>query len=104
MAGAEDLIGRGDSLFLKSNGDLIRTQGAFMPDEEIEKMLVPYRMKVKPIRLDEAKETDGEGKSWFKTGLDTWNSLSKREKNTLIAGAGWLGGIIMGKLKSKKKK
>lgn len=41
--GAEDLLGRGDSLLLEENGTLTRVLGAYMPNDEIMQMLEPHR-------------------------------------------------------------
>lgn len=45
-AGAEDLLGRGDSLFLEENGTLTRILGAFITDTDIENALTPYRCQM----------------------------------------------------------
>lgn len=42
-AGAEDLLGRGDSLLLEENGTLTRVLGAYVSNEEIQQLLEPYR-------------------------------------------------------------
>ncbi len=44
--GAENLLGKGDSLFLEENGTLTRILGAFITDEEIENTLAPYRCQI----------------------------------------------------------
>jgi hypothetical protein len=41
--GAEDLLGRGDSLLLEENGTLTRVLGAYVSNEEIMQMLEPHR-------------------------------------------------------------
>ncbi|MBR6355791.1 MAG: DUF87 domain-containing protein [Alphaproteobacteria bacterium] len=49
MAGAEDLLGRGDSLLLEENGTLTRTLGAYTPNNDIMNLLVPYRCEMSDI-------------------------------------------------------
>ena len=41
--GAEDLLGRGDSLLLEENGTLTRVLGAYVSNDEIMQILEPYR-------------------------------------------------------------
>ena len=56
--GAENLIGRGDALYLASNGELIRMHGGYIPDNEITETLKPYQAKIKELKLEttETKE------------------------------------------------
>lgn len=49
MAGAEDLLGRGDSLLLEENGTLTRTLGAYAPNEDIVTLLAPHRCELDDI-------------------------------------------------------
>ena len=107
--GAEDLIGRGDALFLSADGMLKRIHGAYMPDEEIAAMLEPFRAEVKPLKLavsEEKKETKpavGKSKSGFWRGLlDFWSSLRQREKKTIIAGLAYVVNLFIGSVKKKK--
>lgn len=65
MPGAEKLLGRGDALFLMSDGTLKRIHGAYADDEEIAAMLAPFRGEVKPFsptfipKLSGQPETEG---------------------------------------------
>ncbi|MBR1825000.1 MAG: DUF87 domain-containing protein [Alphaproteobacteria bacterium] len=45
-AGAEDLLGRGDSLLLEENGTLTRTLGAYVPNNDIMSLLAPHRCEM----------------------------------------------------------
>ena len=47
--GAEDLVGRGDALFLAATGEMTRVHGAYVSTEEIDEVLKPYRAEVKAI-------------------------------------------------------
>lgn len=107
--GAENLIGRGDALFLSADGMLKRIHGAYMPDEEIAAMLEPFRAEVKPLKLavsEEKKETKpaaGKSKSGFwRWLLDFWSSLRQREKKTIIAGLAYVVNLFIGSVKKKK--
>ena len=51
MGGAEDLLGRGDALFLPQNGELKRIHGAYVSDEQIVSLLKPHAGEVKPFKL-----------------------------------------------------
>ncbi len=48
-AGAEDLLGRGDSLLLEENGTLTRALGAYVPNDDIMNLLAPYRCEMDNI-------------------------------------------------------
>lgn len=117
--GAEDLIGRGDALFLSGDGTLKRIHGAYVSDSATDKLLSSFRSSVKPFPVKkeepvlekkaEAKEkTTGSKKketSLVRSGLKTWSNLNQREKKTIITGAtvgaGWLFKTLFG---GKKKK
>ena len=96
--GAEDLVGRGDALYLAANGELMRIHGAYISTEEIEEVLKPHRAKVKPILKknvpvpSDEPETKASTKqekkkkpfflvAWIK-GI--WGWLSKTEKKKLL--------------------
>lgn len=96
--GAEDLVGRGDALYLAANGELMRIHGAYISTEEIEEILKPHRAKVKPILkknisvLSDEPETKTATKqekkkkpfflvAWIK-GI--WGWLSKTEKKKFL--------------------
>ena len=117
MAGAEDLIGRGDSLFLASNGTLKRVHGAYMPDDAIEKMLKPYRCTIKPLDLSAtpaqaapAKTTAAaapkakEGQSWFMTLFKDWGNLRQKDKKTIISAITWAFGLLIASGAGKKRR
>ncbi len=95
--GAEDLVGRGDALFLAGNGELSRIHGAYISTEGIEEILKPYRCKIEPV-LKKKPEPDQvvlektSGKKiekekqfflirWIK-GI--WGWLSKTEKKKFL--------------------
>lgn len=98
--GAENLIGRGDALFLAGDGALKRIHGAYITDEGIDEMLKPYRCKIKPLELpkDETVVLTSSDKkviikevkkdNWF---VSIWKSLTKTEKRRFI---NWLVQIV----------
>ncbi|MBQ9271020.1 MAG: DUF87 domain-containing protein [Alphaproteobacteria bacterium] len=51
-AGAEDLLGRGDSLLLEENGTFTRTLGAYVPNDDIMSLLAPHRCEMCDINYD----------------------------------------------------
>lgn len=94
--GAEDLVGRGDALFLAASGELIRVHGAYISTEEIDEILKPYRAEIKPVlkKTSPAPQQDTPTKenktqkkkeffliSWIK---GVWNWLSKTEKKKFL--------------------
>lgn len=106
-AGAEELIGRGDSLFLAADGSLSRLHGAYLPDSEIAAMLEPYRGAVKPLKL-----TYGAGASvalkdkpqepFYKRAFNFWSSLRQKDKDMIIRGVKYLIAFIAGRMSKGK--
>lgn len=99
--GAEKLLGRGDALFLASDGGLKRVHGAYMPDDAIAAFLEPYRGEVKPLPLADAKKEKNapvseknSAKSWFRRFWDFWTSLRQRDKKVIINGVTALIGLM----------
>ncbi len=94
MPGAENLIGRGDCLFLASDGALKRLHGAYMPDEGIAEMLKPYEGKVKPWNFPEQEEVVAKGstgkqvvvkkESIIKRCWKWWCDLGTRKQQQII--------------------
>lgn len=99
-SGAEDLLGRGDSLFLEENGTLTRILGAFITNTDIENALVPYRCqmpKVTAYDLENAKtakdkETEEKNNQKNKKSsggifvwiCNCWNRLGRRNQSKII--------------------
>jgi len=123
--GAEDLIGRGDCLFLSPTGELKRLHGAYISDDAVEEMLKPYRGPVPaldtlapPAQAQEAA-APGAGRATagktaatpsaqkgvgspglIKSGIDMWQSLGVRRRKTIFAAIVSGIGLLLG---SKKK-
>lgn len=110
-AGAEDLIGRGDSLFLASDGNLTRLHGAFMPDSEIAAMLQPYRAAVKPLKLTYTEGqsvalADKPKEPFLKRAFHFWTGLRQKDRDMIIKiakyAAAYLAGYFSKRGKPKK--
>lgn len=96
MPGAENLIGRGDCLFLASDGNLKRLHGAYMPDEDIAEMLKPYAGTVRAWNFPKPEEVENNkagqtGKqivvkkeSIIKRCWNGWCSLGTRKQQQII--------------------
>lgn len=101
--GAEDLLGRGDSLLLEENGTLTRILGAYVADSNIMATLEPYRCKMDEKNychilqsaemqaVDDKKKSNAAGrqKEEKRPGLlariwKMWSSLGKRNQNRII--------------------
>lgn len=104
-AGAEDLLGRGDSLLLEENGTLTRVLGAYVSNEEIMQMLEPYRcnmdnpkewylapetaVSVSNKTTESVQTTSSEKPEAEKPGMwaricGWWNRIGKRQQNKII--------------------
>lgn len=90
--GAQDLIGRGDALYLAADGTLTRIHGAYVSQEEVESFLRPYRQKTEypqALKAAPVKNTPAEKKKkepfflwvWL---VSLWNYLGKREQKKLL--------------------
>ena len=93
--GAEDLVGRGDALYLAANGELMRIHGAYISTEEIEEVLKPHRAKVKPVLKKNAPAPSDEPETKAATKQD------KKKPFFLIS---WIKGIWGWLSKTEKKK
>ena len=106
-SGAENLIGRGDALFLASDGKLKRVHGAYVDDVMIKSVLEPYRSKVGPLKIDkiqtvQAKKQDMQKKeSWFKRFVNFWSSLRKKDKKMLVDALLYIVALVVGKSKKR---
>lgn len=109
MPGAEDLLGRGDALFLPQNGEIRRVHGAYVTDGQIGEMLKPYRCKIKPLALRTKDSSAAEKRSgsvkkekpgFFRRCLNWWSSLRVRERKALIRGVSYLGTLLLGMIKN----
>lgn len=84
-AGAEDLIGRGDALFLSGDGSLKRIHGAYVSDTDIKSILSPYRAKTNLLQnIKKTKEEINEKDIKPNCIIEFWCSLKKGERKTII--------------------
>lgn len=93
--GAEDLLGKGDSLLLEENGTLTRVLGVYTPDDYIKETIKPYACEIKePAPYVEPEEEQSETKAvakpekpkvniWVRI-IDFWNRLGKRNQGKII--------------------
>lgn len=100
--GAENLIGRGDALFLAADGSLKRVHGAYASDAEIAAVLEPYRAKVPALKTtDTPKPVSQPQKSWVRRIWEWWTSLRQKDKKVIYNIAAYLAGIAVGRAKRK---
>ena len=57
--GAEQLLGRGDMLYMAGGGRITRVHGPFVSDEEGERIVSYLKMRGEPDYIDEITEDDG---------------------------------------------
>lgn len=116
-AGAEDLIGRGDSLFLEENGTLTRILGAYVSDEEIVDTLKPYHCEmpaqadaaplIKNEKAEEKSKKAVEKQSESKSVLSRiggficslWNRIGRRNQTRII---NFIFAAVAGKVSRRK--
>ena len=111
MPGAEELLGRGDALYLPQNGEIKRVHGAYVPDDGIAKLLEPHRCKIEPLKLNlpepassstvVTKTADGKvvvkkKEGFFRRCLNWWSSLRVREQKAIIRGFKYALAFVIG--------
>src|SRR6266851_710620 len=57
--GAEQLLGRGDMLYMAGGGRVTRVHGPFVSDEEVERVVSYLKSRAEPDYIDEITEDDG---------------------------------------------
>ena len=59
--GAEQLLGRGDMLYMAGGGRVTRVHGPFVSDEEVERVVSALKSRADPDYIDEITEDDASG-------------------------------------------
>jgi S-DNA-T family DNA segregation ATPase FtsK/SpoIIIE len=59
--GAEQLLGRGDMLYMQGGGRVTRVHGPFVSDEEVERVVSALKAKAEPAYVEEITEDATEG-------------------------------------------
>ena len=57
--GAEQLLGRGDMLYMAGGGRVTRVHGPFVSDEEVERVVSFLKSRAQPDYIEEITEDDG---------------------------------------------
>ena len=116
--GAENLIGRGDCLFLASDGNLKRLHGAYMLDDDIADMLKPYEGKEKPWNFVKKEATEGKKEqvksvkatkpekkeSWLKKCWTFWMKLKVSDRKMVINAIKYIFTFVAGLVANKSAK
>ena len=109
--GAENLIGRGDSYFLSSNGELKRVHGAYIEDDNIKAMLAPHKCTVKSLKLEKDntpknKETSSpkDNPSFITRFAIFWSRLRQKDRDLIIKGIKYIFTLIFNYIKQNQKK
>src|SRR5579872_3260091 len=77
--GAEQLLGRGDMLYMAGGGRVTRVHGPFVSDEEVERVVSFLKSRARPDYIDEITEDDkGGGAGGF--GLDEEDDVSSGDQ------------------------
>lgn len=105
-AGAEKLLGRGDALFLQSDGNLKRIHGAYMSDDKIAALLAPFRGETKSLPVPQTQppteKKEKTHRNWFRKIWDFWTSLRQKDKKAIINAVVFAIGFISGKKPKRK--
>lgn len=108
--GAEDLIGRGDGLFLASNGEQKRFHGSYMSNEDILEILKPYATTIKPLKLKTKSEEaeisskkDKPQEGWIRSAIRIWSNLRVKERKMILNTLKNIFIFILGFVSGKKK-
>lgn len=107
--GAENLIGRGDSLFLASDGELIRLHGAYIVDSAILEMLRPYERAVKPLSIksqpDDIKNKITRAEEpWYKKIFHFWSNLRQKDRDMIIRTIKYVITFFVGRASNSNKR
>ncbi|MEM9234348.1 MAG: DNA translocase FtsK, partial [Pseudomonadota bacterium] len=73
--GAEQLLGQGDMLYMAGGGRITRVHGAFVSDDEVEKIVAHLKKQGKPSYVQEVTE-GGDDDSAEQLGLDIGGNTS----------------------------
>ena len=73
--GAEQLLGQGDMLYMAGGGRITRVHGAFVSDDEVEKIVAHLKKQGKPSYVQEVTE-GGDDDSASQLGLDIGGNTS----------------------------
>lgn len=106
--GAQNLIGRGDSLFLSANGTLTRLHGAYVQDTDISTLLKPFRADIKPLKLTPEKNNlstprDKPQKPLYKRLFDFWHNLRQKDRKLIIQFSKYAFTFLAGFFNNRKK-
>jgi S-DNA-T family DNA segregation ATPase FtsK/SpoIIIE len=74
--GAEQLLGNGDMLHMAGGGRIRRVHGAFVSDDEVEKVVAFLKKQGKPDYIQEVTELQDEGGDMFDDGMIGGNTSS----------------------------
>ena len=115
--GAENLLGRGDSLFLESNGNLTRILGAYVSNEDIINILSPYKCTPQECKqlaeyqeqMQEEISTEKSDKEPKKIGIfnkitSLWQRIGKRNQTKIIKGVTSFALTVLGNNSSRRRK
>jgi S-DNA-T family DNA segregation ATPase FtsK/SpoIIIE len=72
--GAEQLLGRGDMLYMAGGGRVTRVHGPFVSDEDVERVVTALKSRAEPNYIDEITEDDAGGGEASLTGDDDGGS------------------------------
>ncbi len=90
QTGAENLVSRGDCYYLSSDGNLIRLHGAYIKDEAIKPILLPFQCDVKPLQKNTDIKTPPQSSASRNVPMiivyfaNFWQKLSQKDKKMIL--------------------
>ena len=82
--GAEQLLGRGDMLYMSDGGKVVRVHGPFVSDDEVERVVGFIRKQETPEYIESITKEDGDGSNILSPQDDSEDALFSQAVSIII--------------------
>ena len=82
--GAEQLLGRGDMLYMSDGGKVVRVHGPFVSDDEVERVVGFIRKQETPEYIESITKEDGDGGNTLSPQDDSEDALFSQAVSIII--------------------
>ena len=82
--GAEQLLGRGDMLYMSDGGKVVRVHGPFVSDDEVERVVGFIRKQETPEYIESITKEDGDGGNTLSSQDDSEDALFSQAVSIII--------------------